>query len=410
MKRLKLLAVALVALTFASCSEKTDEPDPAPVPVEKATITLSFTGDAISKVAGEAPDLADKVMNDLTIFAFRENGDLDLDVFPRYITPVNTPTGPSSETLTVSVAVKRIYAIANVGTKEESKTFFAGIDTEAKLKALVKNRITELGSIAKTDVLMTGVSEEITFTTGSLTANAAIVMNFPLAKIMLIVKDKRVGNKTIAELDGSLTEGETAIVDNNVVIYFAGQKVQFFNEAQGGADQAVQTTWHSGEFDYLDPNTSAANNITSITPYYTNDAEASKATWTANKDAVTPTVTHHFYLPANNGGALGTTTPTIIAIQSTRYVKQNGAANAESYAGEGTKKIYYPTKFTMDDAKHTLVAGKSYKVILTLNGKVQQGGASGTESPEDTAIRDGDLNATVTVTGWTGEDVESNFP
>ena len=208
----------------------------------------------------------------------------------------------------------------------------------------------------KTNLWMSGANH-VTF--NGTNGTAAVTLSYVAAKIQLIVKDNRTNMST----------GTIQIEDKEVVLLFAGKSGKFF-----GTQKSVQTNFYTGDDSY--------NN-----PFNTNVTKS-----TALSDAVTVpfapnaggTVFNHFYTFGNNGDIK----PTILAIKSTKTVDSGTPST-----------IYYPIHFTMADAGHTIVPGKYYNVVVTLNGDVAAGQGGGTTNPEVPVVTSS-VQVTVTPASW----------
>lgn len=378
--------MALAAITLSSCSQQDDKTIDE-TPTGSSTITISFEGNASTRVIADAVDASDQVINDASIFVFRPSGVHDI--------PRKFITGFASgdpQTIAATTAAKTVYVVANIGNEAAHNVMFSTVVDEATLKSLIKDRKLNLYSVDNSagetdiraeDVLMTGSGIVSAFSIGSNpTATVDISMKFPLSKIKLIVKDNRINN--IAP-EAVLAEGNISIVDSRVILIHAGKDIKFFT-ADAGADQAGQLNFYTGRY--------GVNAANGFMPYFSNDATSSKAIWATGNDgtagsATNSVVTHHFYTSANNG----LTNPTILAIESNKTSWDETSSSALS------EKVYYPIQFTALDAKYTLEPGKSYTVTLTLNGDISGGGGGGVIDPEQPVI-DGSITVTVTVAAW----------
>lgn len=363
MKSFKFLTVALAALTMASCS-KDDVANDLIQAGSEATLTINLLGEGGStKAAGPADDAADMVINDFFVYVFRANGTLDAPIFKQ-------TTAAETATIPATTAASEVYVVANtVGS--DVHTALATVKTKAELElvstTLMKASNNE-SNILAAKVLMTGKSAGPIVFTGDndKTATVAVTLSFPLAKISLIVKDQR-ENKT---------GGAISIVDNKVVLLFAGKDITLY-----GTANTTQAKFYTGDNSYPE---AFATDVTLSTALAT---EA--GTFVANDVAA---VSHHFYTFANDG----LVQPTILAIQSTKTTP------------DGDVKIYYPVIFNAEDAKQTIAAGKNYTVTLTLTGDVSGGGDAGTTDPEEPIIS-ANVVVNITTTPWDVEPINKEF-
>ena len=363
MKSFKFLTVALAALTMASCS-KDDVANDLIQAGSEATLTINLLGEGGStKAAGDAADAADEAINDFFVYVFRADGTLDAPIFKQ-------TTTAATATIPATTAASEVYVVANtVGSAVNAA--LAAVKTKAELELVsttLMNASNNVSNILATKVLMTGKSEApIVFTEGNdKTATVAVTLSFPLAKISLIVKDQRT-NKT---------GGAISIVDNNVVLLFAGKDITLY-----AADNATQANFYTGDATYAGATTT---NVTVSTALAT-----AAGTFAANDAAA---VSHHFYTFANDG----LVQPTILAIQSTKTTPA------------GAEKIYYPVIFNAEDAKQTIEAGKNYTVTLTLTGDVAGGEDGGTPDPEKPIIS-ANVVVNITVTPWAVVPIDKEF-
>lgn len=387
-KKLSFLAVIFAALTLSSCTKEAEINKEDSAPGQKATVSIDFTGNSLTRVASEATDVGDQVINDVSVFIFRASGALDVQrVFSDSVV-----SGTPME-IAATTAATTVYVVANIGNAAAHDAMFSAVTSKSSLMNLTKYRIGDLYSasnalgetdIRATDVLMTG-SGILTPFTSTYTATVDVPLSFPLSKISLKVKDNRINITTDpVNVDG---ENKVSIIDNKVVIINAGQLVKFFT-ADGGLDQAIQTNYYSGRV--------IANPFTS---YFSNDATST--IWrTGNNNVDTPStntdVTHHFYTAANNAND----NATILAIESTK-VSWNGTSQV-------TQTVYYPVHFTNEDATSTLLPGKSYTVNMTLNGDVNGGGGGGVIDPLEPVLP-GTITVTITVAEWEAVGIDKEF-
>lgn len=387
MKKNSFLTVALAALTLFSCSEDdSNSKDLNPIdPGKEAKIALSFVGATNTKVISTAVDADDQVINDASVFVFRTNGAIDVD---RQFLAGFASDAPQE--ITATTAAKTVYVVTNIGNAAAHNAMFAGVQSEAALQSLVKDRNVDLYSatdatgetdIKATDVLMTGSGIVADFA-GTTTSTVDIDLTFPISKIRLIVKDNRINNMLATAVSDT---GHVAIVDDNVLLIRAGKSIKFFSDDLG-ADQAVQASFYSGW----------PTDGGTFMDYFSDDATSSAAIWHAGNDNVSTgstntIVTHHFYTAANNGN--NAATPTVLTIESTRTTWDIVNSVTE------TETIYYPIHFSSVDAGTTLLPGKSYVVTLTLSGNVGGGGGTGVVDPL-TLVVDGSITATITVASW----------
>jgi type II secretory pathway pseudopilin PulG len=369
MKSIQFFALALAALTMASCS-KDDVTSDLGGAGDAATLTINLQGEGGStKAAGEAADADDMAINDFFVYVFRANGSLDA---PIYTKPVS-----GDNVITATTAAHEVYVVANTAGLDVN-TALAGVKNKAGLEAVsmtLMNAASDASNIVKTKVLMTGKSTDpIAFTeTTTKTATVPVTLSFPLAKISLIVKDQRTNNEV---------SGDISIVDDNVVLLFAGKDHTLF-----GATPAVQSKFYTGDVSYgptfiTDVTESAVLKTAVNNPFTPNDGD-------------TPVVSHHFYTFANDG----TTQPTILAIQSTKTIKGTPAT---------TEKVYYPIIFNAEDAKQTIVAGKNYTVTLTLTGDINGGEDGGTPDPEKPLVS-ANITVNISTTAWVVEPIGKEF-
>ena len=363
MKRIQFFAVALAALTMVSCS-KDDVASDLGGAGGAATLVINLDGEGSpSKAAGAAADNADMAINDFFVYVFRDNGSLDAPIFKQ-------ATTASSAVITATTSASEVYVVANTAGLDVN-TALAAVKNKAELEAVsmtLMDATNNVSNIVATKVLMTGKSEgAITFTgEANKTATVNVTLTFPLAKITLIVKDERT-NKNGTDI---------SIVDNNVVLLFAGQDHTLF-----GTTSAVQSNFYTGDNGYIDP---FATNVTVSTVLAT-----AAGTFAANDAGA---VSHHFYTFANDGA----TQPTILAIESTKTT------------AAGPEDVYYPVIFNAEDAKKTIEPGKNYTVTLTLTGDVNGGEDGGTIDPEEPIVS-ANITVNITATPWDVVPIDKEF-
>ena len=378
MKKLSFLTLALAVMTFSSCSKK-DSVDNTHA--RDAKISISFVDKVDTRVATDAVDSEDTAINDASIFVFQADGSYDV---PRSFQA--SVTSGSAVTINATTNAKNVYVVANIGDAAAHSAMFLGVTNEASLKAVVKDRITNLYSMNNTigetdirakDVLMTGTGVVSEFTNKS--ATAAVQLAFPLSKIKVIVKDNRHNNSLPTEV---VSTDKTAIVDNYVMLINAGSKVKFFSEATG--DQAAQSDFYTGDGAYPG---AYFQNVAGIWENSDN---------TGGNGSTNTVVSHHFYTASNNGAI----SPTILTIKSTKT----------TWSGRSAEETptYYPIQFTIEDAGVTLEPAKSYTVTLTLKGDVGGGNGGGVVDPEIPVIN-GDIAVTITTAAWTPITVDKEF-
>ncbi|MEG2856491.1 fimbrial protein [Bacteroides sp.] len=368
MKQFKIFAMAFAALAMFSCSKESDVTVPGSnEPGEKAQLTINVTGEGNLKPASKATGAAattDVTVNNYIVFLFRDGGALDC--------PPQHSTAATAMTITTgTTAAKTAYVVANTGVLASGP--FKDVKTESQLKAVVGDLMsaTDTASQTSTNLWMAGTGTiSYGISTDANKGTVTVALGFVAAKIELIVKDNRT----------SMTSGTISIVDNAVVLLFAGKDGKFFETK---ANQATQTAFYSGDRNYTDPKTA------------TSSTALSDAVTTAFNANAGGTVFNHFYTFGNTS----TTTPTILAIKSTKTV--NGTA--------GT--IYYPMQFTAGDAGANgtgIEPGNFYTVTFTLNGDVAGGGGGGTLDPEEPVVSS-DITVTVTAAKWAPITIDKEF-
>ena len=366
MKKIKFLAVALAAFTMFSCSNDEIENLGNNVPGEQAVLTIKLKGDGDDQAQSRAlgpTATTDVAINDYLVFLFREGGALDC-------VPYYSSSNAAANISNGTTAAKKVYVVANTGALANGP--FATVKTEADLLAATGSLMdnTNNASTQTKDNLWVSGVEDVTFVGTS--ATVAVELKFVAAKIELVVKDNR----------KNMSGGTITIADKEVVLLYAGKSGHFF----GTDDEKVaQSTFYAGDISYFPPS-SIPTNITLSTAL----SDAVGAPFTDNTSG---TVFNHFYTFGNNGA----TQPTILAIKSTKTV--NGTEST----------IYYPIHFTGADATHTIVPGKYYQVVVTLNGDVAAGQGGGTTNPEVPVVTSS-VQVTVTPANWGARiDVNKDF-
>ena len=366
MKKIKFLAVALAAFTLFSCSNDEIESLGNNAPGEQAVLTINLKGDGDDQAQSRAlgrPGATEAQINDYLVFLFRDGGALDCPVV----------TGDLGQQLTTTIsattAAKKVYVVANTGGLDQGP--FKDVKTETDLLAATGSLMDDTNNTSTQkdgNLWMSG--EGVVNFNGGTTVSVAVTLSFVAAKIELIVKDNRTGN----------TGPDIRIEDKDVVLLYAGQSGKFF-----GADREQQSAFYAGDISYFPPS-SVPPGITLSTALSDNKVATTPFGSNTNED-----VYNHFYTFGNNGA----TQPTILAIKSEKTVNNGTPSN-----------IYYPIHFTMADAGATIVPGKYYKVIVTLNGDVSAGQGGGTTNPEVPVVTSS-VQVTVTPASW-GTEISVN--
>ena len=357
MKKIKFLAVALAAFTMFSCSNDEIESLGNNAPGEQAVLTIKLKGDGDDQAQSRAlgpTATTDVAINDYLVFLFREGGALDC-------VPYYSSSNAAANISNGTTAAKKVYVVANTG--ELANGPFATVKTVADLLAATGSLMdnTNNASTQTKDNLWVSGVKDVTFVGTS--ATVAVELKFVAAKIELVVKDNR----------KNMSGGAITIEDKEVVLLYAGKSGHFF----GTDDEKVdQSTFYAGDVSYFPPS-SIPTNITLSTAL----SDAVGAPFTDNTSG---TVFNHFYTFGNNGDIK----PTILAIKSTKTVDSGTPST-----------IYYPIHFTMADAGHTIVPGKYYNVVVTLNGDVAAGQGGGTTNPEVPVVTSS-VQVTVTPASW----------
>lgn len=382
MKKLKFLTAAIAALTFVSCSK---DKSVAPVVYEDAKITLSFVTGSDSKASGEASDAEDQVINNCMAFVFNANSEFDKTDgnSKKYFS-----TSGDDMQITATTAATEVYIVANLGAENDYNTMLGAITNKADLLAVIKDRI-DFGADLKGSVVSIGTPDGVVNWTTNPTTQAKsgtidVNMAFPLAKINLIVRDIRENNVAPGNVTAS---NQISSVAENIVILNAGKAIKFFGTAQ---EKSLQSKFYTGV-------TGTPAGATYNAMFSSGVSASDIIAWTTNNNSQ---VTHYFYTAANDGA---NDNHTILAIETTQ-VKWNGS-------GVGSPEtVYYPIQFTKNDAKHTLEAGKSYTVTLTLSGDLAGGDeGEGTPDPEEEILSDGTITVNVSSSEWAPVAVGKDF-
>ncbi len=340
-----------------SCSNDEIESLGNNAPGEQAVLTIKLKGDGDDQAQSRAlgpTATTDVAINDYLVFLFREGGALDC-------VPYYSSSNAAANISNGTTAAKKVYVVANTG--ELANGPFATVKTEADLLAVAGSLMdnTNNASTQTKDNLWVSGVKDVTFVGTS--ATVAVELKFVAAKIELVVKDNR----------KNMSGGAITIEDKEVVLLYAGKSGHFF----GTDDEKVdQSTFYAGDVSYFPPS-SIPTNITLSTAL----SDAVGAPFTDNTSG---TVFNHFYTFGNNGDIK----PTILAIKSTKTVDSGTPST-----------IYYPIHFTMADAGHTIVPGKYYNVVVTLNGDVAAGQGGGTTNPEVPVVTSS-VQVTVTPASW----------
>ena len=363
MKKIKFLAVALAAFTMFSCSNDEIESLGNNAPGEQAVLTIKLKGDGDDQAQSRAlgpTATTDVAINDYLVFLFREGGALDC-------VPYYSSSNAAANISNGTTAAKKVYVVANTGALANGP--FATVKTEADLLAATGSLMdnTNNASTQTKDNLWVSGVEDVTFVGTS--ATVAVELKFVAAKIELIVKDKRTNKDN----------GTIQIQDEAVVLLFAGKEAKFFGDATENSNQNAFYTGDRGYPNYFDTEVTVSTALSDGSPAFGENPDDN--------------VNNHFYTFGNNGKVQ----QTILAIKSTKTV--NGTEST----------IYYPIHFTGADATHTIVPGKYYQVVVTLNGDVAAGQGGGTTNPEVPVVTSS-VQVTVTPANWGARiDVNKDF-
>ncbi len=373
-KNFRLLLFAIVAIAVVSCSsDESQNLAQNNNAGESSQLKIELSNSIVSRAAADAPDTEDMAINDLAILVFRSGGALDVPIAFYDAAPTNNEL-----TMDVTTAAKTVYIVANSGATADQKGILANVTTVSQLDGVVGDLMSSnvnVSNIQAGNVWMTGAGTVSIFTpdanSGVPTASSTVILNFPLSKIRLVVKDERTN-----------TNGgkNYKIEDNDVMILYAGAQIPLF-----ASEKDNPTSFYTGSETYSRAVTPRAVLSTALC------SDVAPSGFTKNP---TSAVSHHFYVAANDAS----TQPTILALRSTLT---DVKANTQ-------KDLFYPIQFNTTDAKYTLEAGSSYLVTITLKGDIDAGEGGGTDDPE-TEILPANLDVTVVPADWTAVDVGKVF-
>lgn len=430
MKKFRFLAVALAAMTLASCSKETENVSAPEEKIVPAVMNISLAG-GITRAAGMGTggvdDVTDSKVNHYMIYVFDGSGALVTSTaegatkFPLY---VDAETGAVAK-LQVTTAARSIYVVANAGvctapTGEAAlvipttNPLYLASNTETNLQDIILDSKEDAAVFASANVIMSGSTRVINFSDAAIPeATVTVNLSFPFAKITVKILDSRTGNGTVAGANkpgaGVMT---TTIVDEKVGVLFAGSKIPLFNSLSGGAAQNIHTEFYSSAVNY--PAYTGLGTFVTLETALFSDVVAPEAAWTTiSNDSP---VLYQYYVAANDPALGGTVQssrtggtvvhkkgprPTIFMIQSTKET-----TGASDLSGLNKKEdIYYPVRFFeskdegKDGGRGVLAVATEYAVQITLKGAINNGEGGGVLSPEsDEPVAN--MNVTVKPAAW----------
>lgn len=397
-KSLLLSMCAIAAL--ASCSQSDDEiPGGTGSDAPEAKVILKLEGSGVqanSRAAGIPSDLDTKngKVNDLTVFIFNQSG---LVITKQYI---GTPS-IGTNTISTTTDAKKVAVVANTGDMTTQGRLFASVSSENALKAVLSDMLvtpdTPAGAVTNTDenLYMSGIGTLSEFAKDGETmkATASVQLHFLSARIQL--SEITFNGKTVTDNKyvqaGSFDGDNTANFTITRVYLMNVQRVTHFLPAiESGTEYITQDLkQYTGGVAWSDPWTGTAPNQFKPNDEYTIEAAADKFTAATNKISDIG----HWYTFANEGVSDIANHPTALVVE-VKWRKE---------APSTFQTMYFTTYFGGGD-QDALVAGKSYKVSLALNGNFKPAGdggsgGGGTEDPTKPTVNSS-VEVTVTAANW----------
>jgi hypothetical protein len=347
MKSIQFFALALVALTVASCS--TDDVIDNSDSGKKADVTISLIGEQTRATgAGDVNTGTDAKVKDFIAFAFDSDG--------KHLMTTSATSSSLTATFTdLSTTATSVYVVANTAATKDALGIFEPVNSLATLQAVAGDLGATTSTQTKDNLYMHG-SDPIVYTGAN--GAATVTLAFSAAKIELTVEDNRE------------TKDTYTYSDHKVSVLHAGAHANFF-----AADPSVQTTFYTGLDSYANP-------VAATPKSYLNDDATNLAT---------PTNKFHYYVFGNNtdGYADAAKSPTIITVSSLRTTVAGGAET----------RVFYPVHFTSTEQVTgtklgAIESGNSYAITVTLNDN-----GSGVIDPEQPVAK-ADITVTVETTPW----------
>ena len=354
MKSIQFFALALVALTVASCS--TDDVIDNSDSGKKADVTISLVGEQ-TRATGAGNATTEIAVTDFVAFVVDGEGDI---IGTEYgVSPALTATFTD-----ISTTATEVYVVANTGATALNPGLFDGITTLVGLQDVQGDLGTEAdGSTQTKDNLYMHGKGSISYTGANGDGTARVTLKFSAAKIELTVVDNR------------STTGVYTYSDHQVTVLNAGAHANFF-----AATPSTQSTFYTGAAAGLYNNPAAAQLRTYLNDNVVSSTSAAGA--------------YHYYVFGNDVNAydVATKSPTIITVSSLRTPTAGGTA----------KRVFYPVHFssiedvtiTGDGTWGTIAPGNNYAITITLTEN-----GSGVIDPEVPAIK-ADITVTVETTPW----------
>ncbi|MBY2899598.1 fimbrial protein [Bacteroides fragilis] len=406
-KSLLLSMCAIAAL--ASCSQSDDEiPGGTGSDAPEAKVILKLEGSGVqanSRAAGIPGNLTEEngKVNDLTVFIFNQSG---LVITKQYI---GAPAAGANSISTTTDA-KKVAVVANTGDLTTQGKLFASVSSENALKTVLSDMLTDPNTQSaplthKDDNLyMSGINDLSEFAKDGETmkATATVQLHFLSARIQLseiTFNGKAVTDNVYAQSNDFAANTDANFTITRVYLMNVQRVTHFLPATDGGTNYITQDLkQYTGGVAWSDPWTGPLPNQFKPNDEYTIEAGTNHFTAVSNKISDIG----HWYTFANEGVSDITNHPTALVVE-VKWRRVKADVTASPAVPEEIQTMYFTTYFGGGD-QDALVAGKSYKVSLALNGNFKPAGdggsgGGGTEDPTKPTVNSS-VEVTVKAAEW----------
>lgn len=410
-KSLLLSMCAIAAL--AGCSQNDDEipGGGSNTPEARVIIKLAGSGErASSRATGVlGDDTSNGTVNDLTVFIFNKDG---VVITKSYI---DSPTSPGANNVTTTTDATEVAVIANTGNLTTSGKLFANVATKTALKAVLTDILatpdTPAGVITQKDnnLYMSGISNLEPFEKqgdGSMKIGVTVQLHFLAARIQLTkitFNGKAVNDNKYVQNSNFATTDDANFTIERVYLMSVQRMTQFLPTTDNGSDYIAQgQKKYTGGVTWTEPWKAPSPNEFKQYNEYTIEAGTDKFVEGTATAKSTITDIGHWYTFTNDGVSAIADYPTALVVQ-VKWRQKMATKSPDPVADAVNQTMYFTTYFGGGDKKE-LQAGKTYSVVLNLNGNFKpenQGGSGGggTTDPTKPTVNSS-VDVTVTAANW----------
>lgn len=337
------------------------------------------------------------------MFIFNQSG---LVITKQYI---GAPAAGANSISTTTDA-KKVAVVANTGDLTTQGKLFASVSSENALKTVLSDMLTDPNTQSaplthKDDNLyMSGINDLSEFAKDGETmkATATVQLHFLSARIQLseiTFNGKAVTDNVYAQSNDFAANTDANFTITRVYLMNVQRVTHFLPATDGGTNYITQDLkQYTGGVAWSDPWTGPLPNQFKPNDEYTIEAGTNHFTAVSNKISDIG----HWYTFANEGVSDITNHPTALVVE-VKWRRVKADVTASPAVPEEIQTMYFTTYFGGGD-QDALVAGKSYKVSLALNGNFKPAGdggsgGGGTEDPTKPTVNSS-VEVTVKAAEW----------